>query len=265
MEIEKKTEKLNEEIYCLNYELKSLSELYCYSHAERWVYKFMHKKVEREHLDRYKHIIKYTKNKQVLDIACGAGYGTYLIAKDGEAKSVIGVDIDKDAIRYGNHRYPSENIKRFDADATLFSYDSKFDIIVSFETIEHVQEYNKLLENYYKNLNDDGILFISTPITKATTINPGNPYHVIEWNFYDFHKLVNKHFIIKEIILQNIVIKKGELNIFQKVINKIFKIFTKKIIFNNKIQGKEFEVFSSQYDMNFCHGGYQMLVLEKKC
>ena len=265
MEIEKKLEKLNEEIYCLNYELKTLSELYCYNHAERWVNKFMHKKVEKEHIDRYMHILKYTKNKLVLDSACGAGYGTYLISTKGEAKNIIGVDLDKDAIRYGNYRYPNNNINRFVADATIFSYDNKFDVIVSFETIEHVTEYNKLLENYYKNLNDDGILLISTPITIVTTTKPSNPYHIIEWNFHDFHKLVNSHFTIQEIILQNIVIKKGELSFFKKVINTIYKKVANKIVFNNKIQGKEFEVFSNQYDMNLCQEGYQMLVLEKKC
>ena len=76
-----------------------------------------------------------TKDKNILDIACGSGFGSYIIATDGKAKQVIGVDLDNDAIRYANHKFHHDNIKRFVGDAVKFKYKEKFDIIISFETI----------------------------------------------------------------------------------------------------------------------------------
>jgi 2-polyprenyl-3-methyl-5-hydroxy-6-metoxy-1,4-benzoquinol methylase len=265
MELSKNIENLNEEIYCLNYELKTLTELYFYHEAERWVYKFMHKKTELEHISRYKYILKYLNSKNVLDIACGSGYGSYLIATEGKASQVIGVDLDSNAVKYGNIRHSHENIIRFAADATTFKYENKFDIVVSFETIEHIDIYKELINNLYDNLIDGGYLFISTPITKKTNSTPKNPFHVIEWDFFDFHSLFSDRFIIKEIILQNIVINKGELNFFQKALNKLYYYFVKKNKISNKIYGAEIEVYTNQYNMNLCTSGYQMLILEKKC
>jgi 2-polyprenyl-3-methyl-5-hydroxy-6-metoxy-1,4-benzoquinol methylase len=109
-----------------------------------------------------------------LDIACGCGYGTFLMAEKG-AESVIGVDLSEDAIRYGNHRYARQNLKRFVADATTFKHDYLFDVIVSFETIEHIPDYSGFIENLYHNLSDNGTLLISTPITKTTTTSPKIP------------------------------------------------------------------------------------------
>jgi SAM-dependent methyltransferase len=177
--------------------------------------------------------------------------------------SVIGVDMDADAIRYGNHRYKNDKIVRHIADATHFTHSIKFDVIVCFETIEHIKDYQGLINNLYNNLNVGGLLLISSPITKITNTNPNNPYHVIEWNFYDFQNLFLEKFKVKEILLQNIILNRFRMNVIFKVINKVFRYLGFSNLISNIVQGKDFEVYTNQYNMNLCDSGYQMLVLEK--
>jgi len=250
-----------EELFCTNFELRNLSDLLVYGKAERWVYGFMLKKYEDEHLNRYKYALQYVKNKKVLDVASGCGYGTYLLATEGEADSVVGVDLSEDAIRYGEHRYGHTNITRVVEDGTKYKDETPFDVIISFETIEHVPNYLDFINNLYENLADDGMLLISTPITKVTNTAPNNPYHVIEWNFYDFHKLFESKFEIVEVILQEIKIvgerKRKEYNLKNRILNRISK---ENIL---QIHGKPIEKFTNQYDLNQCNEGYQTLVLKK--
>lgn len=250
------------QIFCLNYELKTLSDLLIRKKAERWVYGFMDSLTESEHLDRYKFLLDQVSGKNVLDLACGSGYGSYLLAKDGMAKQVIGIDIDKDAIEYGKIKYPAENIKRLVENGINYKGAEQFDIIVSFETIEHIPDYLSFIDNLYNNLIDGGYLYISTPITLETNKSPKNPYHHIEWSFYDFHKLFIKRFEIEKIFLQNVSIIINEWKVpsfFKKIKNRIIE--DKKIY---SLKGGNFELYNNQYDMNNCEMGYQMLVLKKK-
>ena len=253
---------LEEELFCTNYELKTLADLYFFGKAERWIKGFMQENTETEHLNRYKYALNFVKEKDVLEMACGSGFGCYYLLNEGNANSVTGVDLDFDAIRYGNHRYKDKNITRFVDDATVFSSEKKYDIITCFETIEHVQDYKLLIQNLHKNLKDNGVLLISTPITKITNQTPNNKYHVIEWNFSDFHKLFESLFNIDKIIVQNIHIEMKEWkvpNLLNKVKNRI--IIDKTIY---RIVGKSIEEFTNQYEMNKCISGFQLLVLTKK-
>lgn len=256
-------EKIQEELFCLNFELKATSDLMIYGKAERWVNGFMTKIVENEHIDRYNFILNYVKNKSILDIACGCGYGSYMMLKFGHAGSVCGVDIDENAIKYGNYRYHDKNIQRFACNALEFNYNKNFDIIVSFETIEHVANYEGLINKFYDLLDINGILFISTPISKYTTKIPLNSFHEIEWNFFDFHKLFSNKFKIEDIFLQNIKIIKYELNNFHRLINKFSRLLIKRNLFINIVNGKNLEKFEKQYDMDKCISGYQLLILRK--
>lgn len=215
-----------EDIFCLKYEMKALSDITLRKESERWIPGFLYKATEEEHLDRYNYIINLTKDKNILDIACGSGFGSYIIATDGKAKQVIGVDLDNDAIRYANHKFHHDNIKRFVGDAVKFKYKEKFDVIISFETIEHIPDYKGFINNLYNNLNENGKLVISTPIVPCTTNKPINPYHVIEWSYKDFIKLLSEYFNISEIILQNICLKANHFekrSLLKKIKDKIIR------------------------------------------
>lgn len=253
---------LEEEIFCTNYELKTLSDLYFFGKAERWVKGFMNENTENEHLNRYKFALNFVEGKDVLEIACGSGFGCYYLLKEGNANSVTGVDLDSDAVRYGNNRYYDKSITRFVDDATNFCSESKYDTITCFETVEHVPDYKRLIQNLHKNLKEDGVLLISTPITEITNPTPNNKFHVIEWNFYDFHELFASYFKMDKIIIQNVRIAVKEWivpNLLEKIKNRIV---ADKTVYT--ITGKDIEEFKGQYDMSKCIGGFQLLVLTKK-
>ena len=246
-------EQIVEELFCLKFENKALADIYFRDEAERWVYSYMYDITEQEHLDRYRYARDRAENKKVLDIACGSGYGSYLIATEGKAKEVIAVDLDADSIRYGDHRFAHPSIKRSVGDAQEFKKEGEFDLIVSFETIEHLPKYEQFLQNMGKTLADDGHFLVSTPIVKHTRTNCKNPYHVIEWSFSDFQELVGKYFNVDEIYLQNIEFK------------------NKKTFFGKLFQGKKnkysrivFEKYTGQCDIDLIREGYQMLVCSKK-
>ena len=253
---------IEDKLFCLKYELETLSNVYFYNKAERWVKGFLHPIYENEHLDRYNFAKDFVKDKLVLDIAGGSGYGTCFLASEGNAAKVISVDLDLEAVKYASLNYNVENIERFVEDANKFKYSEKFDVIVSFETIEHIPDYEEFVNNLLFNLKDDGIILISTPISLFTNKKPANSYHFIEWSFSDFRKIFEEKFNILDVYVQDVVIevkKWQEPSIIKKIKNRLFK---DEDIY--QIQGKRFEKFTGQYDMDKCISGYQVLVLTKK-
>ena len=93
-----------------------------------------------EHMHRYAAALKLAAGKDVLDVACGEGYGSRLIA--GVARAVTGVDISADAIGHANRAYGGlGNLAFRQGSATeLPLADKSFDVVVSFETIEHLPQ-----------------------------------------------------------------------------------------------------------------------------
>lgn len=251
-----------EEIFCLNYELEALADLTIRNEAERWVPKFMYPSIETEHLSRYKFALNYVSGKNVLDIACGSGYGSYLLAKEGNASHVTACDINESALRYGNHRYAHANVVRSYEDATKYRKDSHFDVAVSFETIEHLKEYDKFLDNIYHSLKPQGAFLVSTPIVPKTRTECGNPYHAIEWSLNDFQELIKKRFAIEGVYVQGLipVAKKVSLpgRVVRKVNRTLFPTAVSTIAVNYNL-----EKFNNQYSPENIQHGYQLLVCRK--
>ena len=95
--------------------------------------------LEQEHLARYEYARQFVAGLDVLDVACGTGYGSQMLA-DAGAKSVLGVDISREAIEFARGHHASDRT-RFELGDAQNLYDiprEKFDAIVSFETVEHV-------------------------------------------------------------------------------------------------------------------------------
>ena len=98
-----------------------------------------------EHLVRYLAAQQIVKGKTVLDIASGSGYGTYSLAKT--AKKVYGVDVLADAIHYSKQNYNKSNIEYLQGDGVAIPLkDNSVDVVVSFETIEHIEDYRTFME-----------------------------------------------------------------------------------------------------------------------
>jgi cyclopropane fatty-acyl-phospholipid synthase-like methyltransferase len=272
-EFGKQLEAIEQELFCTRFELKALSDAFFYQKNERWVKGFSPAFTESHHLVRYELAAKYVKNKSVLDIACGSGFGSFILATNGEAKSVHGVDIDPEAIRYGSIRYKHERIARSVGDVTRFSTNAPFDLIVSFETIEHITAYDAMIKALHSVLKENGILIVSTPINERTTTVLTNPFHVIEWSFVDFHELFKGLFVIDEVFLQNVILKRKvrkKPGAIRKTLSRVKKYLKNQILKPEPFSSKstkhivEIEQFTGQYDSNDIVGGYQVLILRKK-
>lgn len=252
-----------EELFCTQYELKTLSDLLIRGEAERWVKGFLQNKYEQEHLERYNFALQYVNNKRVLDIACGSGFGSYLLAYKGNADEVVGVDLDQNAIRYGNYRHHHPKVTRIHGDACKYKNSNQFETIISFETIEHVPDYQSFLHNLNDNLASNGVLIISTPIRKQTIIKPShNPFHEIEWSYYDFIKLLETNFILENSYIQDgIVLGQYPTYSFK---NRLFrKLGVKKFVKSKSVLHQGITE-AKNLNISTIDSGYTILILRKK-
>lgn len=151
--------------------------------------------IRLEHLHRYAFARDLTTGQDVLDIACGEGYGSAMISEN--AKSVTGVDIAADAIAYARQTYVRENLTFLEGSATKIPVaDASVDVVVSFETIEHLEDHEAMLAEIKRVLRPGGILVISSPNKKIYSDETGysNPYHVKELYTEEFLALVSRYF-----------------------------------------------------------------------
>lgn len=255
---------MQEELFALNFELRALSDVLLRGEAERWVPKFLTTVFENEHIDRYKLAINYVAGKRVLDIACGSGYGSYLLATEGNADEVLAGDISEDSIRYGNHRYPHPKITRIIADGEKFSKLEYFDVIVSFETVEHLRNPELLLKNVDQSLTDKGQFLISTPIAPKTTKKCANPYHVIEWSFQDFQELLSKYFDIESVYVQNLYLHRTKPSLTKRIYTKVVNSLYPERVQHGSLHTNKLEKYTGQYPIDKILSGYQLLVCRKK-
>lgn len=148
-----------------------------------------------EHLHRYYFARKLVGGKDVLDVACGEGYGSDILAR--VAKSVVGVDIASQAVAHAKARYVRENLGFVEGSAAALPFeDHKFDVVVSFETIEHHDRHEEMMLEISRVLRPGGVLVISSPDKQHYSIATGcnNPFHVKELFLEEFLELVRRHF-----------------------------------------------------------------------
>lgn len=148
-----------------------------------------------EHLHRYAFALQYVNQKNIIDIASGEGYGSNLLAS--QAASVIGVDIDKEAVEHAQHKYKRNNLQYKIGSADKIPVEEKsVDVVVSFETIEHHDRHHEMLKEIKRILKDDGILIISSPDKYYYSDLPKfkNQFHVKELYFEEFKNLISLYF-----------------------------------------------------------------------
>lgn len=148
-----------------------------------------------DHLHRYAVAAQLAKDKDVLDIASGEGYGSNLLCQT--AKSVIGVDISSEAVVHARKKYMNVNLEFRQGSADKIPLqDWSVDIVVSFETIEHHDLHDKMLEEIKRVLRPEGIAIISSPdkLNYSDIPNYSNPFHVKELYKEEFVSLINKYF-----------------------------------------------------------------------
>ena len=118
--------------------------------------------VQHEHLHRYLFALGYCVGRRVVDVACGEGYGAAFLGKF--AAEVVGVDSSAEAIAHALKAYGSGNVAFHVADAASVPVEDGYaDVVVSFETIEHLDDQPAFLAELVRILRPDGLLILSTP------------------------------------------------------------------------------------------------------
>ena len=152
-------------------------------------------RIRLEHYHRYAVVQQVVTGKAVLDVACGEGYGSNFMAE--VASSVVGVDISAEAVQHASSIYKKKNLEFRQGSATQLDLaDASFDVVVSFETIEHLLEQAQMLSEIRRVLRPDGFLIISSPNRPIYSEESGehNEFHVKELDFAEFDQLLRAQF-----------------------------------------------------------------------
>jgi 2-polyprenyl-3-methyl-5-hydroxy-6-metoxy-1,4-benzoquinol methylase len=154
----------------------------------------------RRHLVVYEWIAARVEGLRVVDMACGEGYGSDVLA--GAAAGVVGVDANPEAHEHARLRYPRPNL-RFERDL-VETFAEPCDAVVFLQTIEHVQDPGAILEHFKSMLAPGGVAFVSTPnlltLAPAGAEKSDNPWHVKEYRAEEFRALCEDHFARVELL-----------------------------------------------------------------
>lgn len=154
--------------------------------------------VHAEHLARYRLAAQLASGKRVLDVACGEGYGSAML-RNGGAAAITGVDLDAATVAHVRERH-SIDARQADIRELPFADDS-FDLVVSFETIEHVDEPERALDELARVRAAGGLLVISTPIAGQYQVQ--NEFHVREFGHDEFVGLLRERFASVQLLFQH--------------------------------------------------------------
>jgi SAM-dependent methyltransferase len=149
----------------------------------------------KEALARYEFAKKYIKSDMcILDLGSGTGYGTSVLGADGVR--VLGIDINSEAVNFSNKHYASSNVEFKKGDILSKLPKDEYDLVTSFEVIEHLKNPVLFLKNINSSLKKNGVFIMSTP--NASIISPtggvGSPYHTKEFDYDELNKMLRKNF-----------------------------------------------------------------------
>lgn len=157
-----------------------------------------------QHLSRYHFAATFAAAKKVLDAGCGTGYGTALLA--GQASEALGFDISPEAIAYAREHYPLPRFEIAPANAFPAPRESA-GLITAFEVIEHLPDWQDLIQEAYRVLAPGGIFLVSTPnklyYSESRQETGPNPFHVHEFELDAFREALETVFPFVRILAQN--------------------------------------------------------------
>jgi len=148
----------------------------------------------RRHLVVYEWIARRAYGRRIVDLACGEGYGSAVLARS--AASVVGVDANPEAFEHARLKYTDGRV-RFERNM-LELWTGDVDCVVFLQTIEHVQDPDAVMAHIRELIGPRGVAYVSTP--NVLTLAPqgaersGNPWHVREYHEAEYHALCARHF-----------------------------------------------------------------------
>jgi 2-polyprenyl-3-methyl-5-hydroxy-6-metoxy-1,4-benzoquinol methylase len=145
------------------------------------------------HMARYRLARRYVPDKRVCDVACGAGYGSSFLSQ--VAREVVGMDVSPEAIDWAIGHFAAPNLKYFRAAGDApWPLDDAFDVVVSFETMEHTTAPGRLLQNIHEHLVPGGTLILSVPNGPRDRAKRLNPFHLHAFTPDDLRDLLEARF-----------------------------------------------------------------------
>lgn len=217
-----------------------------------------------DHWERYEFASKYVRGKQVLDVACGPGYGTSLLSDISGVKA-IGIDVDPTTITESSKNY-GHKASFLLADGYNWRIESQsIDIIVSLETFEHLDNPDAFMKEAYRVLKTEGMVIMSTPINETDSrFSPTNPFHIREYSWVEFGQYFSKYFIIQERFSQisktaaiSQAIKTNRMSFIKRLVPKIVRQALVDLLNNAGMKKGQFEIGFKEY------AGVQVIVGKK--
>lgn len=151
----------------------------------------------QEHVARYLFARSYVRDRVVLDVACGTGYGSGLL-HSAQAREVVGGDRSASALEHARAQYSAPGLRYVELDAMALPFpDASFDVVVSMETIEHLPRPDVFLGECRRCLRPGGLFIGSTPNQRSYSLGmrrPFNPFHVQEFTARSFQRLLGSVF-----------------------------------------------------------------------
>jgi ubiquinone/menaquinone biosynthesis C-methylase UbiE len=165
--------------------------------AEEYVLHLMHR-------SDYETAALLAQDKTVLDLGCNGGHGTIILGS--ACKEITGVDVSPTAIATAKSRHESGKVQfRLVDGLTLPFPDQSFDLITSFQVIEHLAGYETYFSEIKRVLKSEGLLLVTTP-NAAIRLHPGqkpwNPFHVREFSASELENLLRSHFASAQVLGQ---------------------------------------------------------------
>ncbi len=157
----------------------------------------------KNHFKVYRFAAQFCKGKAVLDVGCGTGYGTSFLAES--AKTVIGIDLSRQALSYARRCYTKSNLefRKMNAESLELG-DRSFDFIISTENFEHLNDHRSNLREMSRVLTDEGMLLLATPNTEMFH-GMSLPHHTHEFSYDELSEILQLFFdecLISENLLE---------------------------------------------------------------
>jgi ubiquinone/menaquinone biosynthesis C-methylase UbiE len=165
---------------------------------DKW-FGLIQNKYKKNLKDRYRFCQPYVRGQAILDIPCGVGWGTSLLKG---YKSMVGIDISPDAIRYANSRYANSKLHFLVGNmGAIPAEDNSFDNVICLEGFEHISREigGTFLTEVKRVLRRNGLFIMTCPILNEKGETTGNPYHLSEYSEEEFIDIMNLHFRIERL------------------------------------------------------------------